>query len=57
MNATQIMQWATWLTVIVLGPGAVAVFVWFVIDLVRMGRAADDPEMQPPNGHSGTEGR
>lgn len=30
------MQWATWLSVIILGPGAAAVFVWFLADLRRV---------------------
>ena len=33
------MQLATWLSVIVLGPGAVGIFIWFLVDLKRiMGR-------------------
>ena len=30
------MQVVTWLSVIVLGPGAVAIFVWFLLDLKRI---------------------
>ena len=30
------MQIATWLAVIVLGPGAMAIFVWFLLDLKRI---------------------
>lgn len=30
------MEWATWLAVIILGPGAVAVFIWFLVDLKRI---------------------
>jgi hypothetical protein len=30
------MQLATWLSVIVLGPGAVAIFIWFLLDLKRI---------------------
>jgi hypothetical protein len=30
------MQIATWLSVIILGPGAVAIFVWFLLDLKRI---------------------
>jgi hypothetical protein len=30
------MEIATWLSVIVLGPGAVAIFVWFLYDLKRI---------------------
>jgi hypothetical protein len=30
------MQVATWLSVIVLGPGAVVIFVWFLLDLKRI---------------------
>ena len=27
------MEIATWLSVIVLGPGSVAIFIWFLLDL------------------------
>jgi len=30
------MQIATWLSVIILGPGAVAIFIWFLFDLKRI---------------------
>jgi hypothetical protein len=30
------MQVATWLSVIILGPGSVAIFVWFLADLKRV---------------------
>ena len=30
------MKIATWLSVIVLGPGSVAIFVWFLLDLKRI---------------------
>jgi len=30
------MEIATWLSMIVLGPGAVAIFVWFLYDLKRI---------------------
>jgi hypothetical protein len=30
------MQIATWLSVIILGPGSVAIFIWFVADLKRI---------------------
>jgi hypothetical protein len=30
------MQIATWLSVIILGPGAVAIFIWFLLDLRRI---------------------
>jgi hypothetical protein len=30
------MQIVTWLSVIILGPGAVAIFVWFLLDLKRI---------------------
>jgi hypothetical protein len=33
MNAIEV---GTWLSVIVLGPGSIAVFIWFLIDLRRM---------------------
>lgn len=32
------MQFATWLAVIVLGPGALAIFLWFLFDLKRIFR-------------------
>ena len=31
-----IMKIATWLSVAVLGPGAIALFVWFLCDLKRI---------------------
>jgi hypothetical protein len=31
-----ILQIATWLSVIILGPGAIAIFVWFLWDLKRI---------------------
>jgi hypothetical protein len=31
-----VMKIATWLSVAVLGPGAVALFVWFLLDLKRI---------------------
>jgi hypothetical protein len=30
------MEFVTWITVAVLGPGAVAIFVWFLLDLRRL---------------------
>ncbi len=30
------MLWATWLAVVILGPGAMAVFLWFLFDLRRI---------------------
>ena len=30
------MEFATWLSVIVLGPGSVAIFIWFLLDLKRI---------------------
>lgn len=30
------MQWATWLAVVILGPGAALVFIWFLFDLRRI---------------------
>ena len=36
------IQFVTWASVIVLGPGAVAIFVWFLRDLKRvLGRDRD----------------
>ena len=32
------IQLATWLSVIVLGPGSMAIFVWFLRDLKRIVR-------------------
>lgn len=31
-----VMKIATWLSVVVLGPGAVALFIWFLLDLKRI---------------------
>ncbi len=33
------METATWLAVAVLGPGAIAIFVWFLRDLKRILRS------------------
>lgn len=30
------MEVVTWLSVIVLGPGALAIFVWFLLDVRKM---------------------
>jgi hypothetical protein len=30
------MKIATWLSVIILGPGAAAIFIWFLLDLKRI---------------------
>jgi hypothetical protein len=30
------MELATWLSVLVLGPGSVLIFVWFLVDLKRI---------------------
>lgn len=30
------METATWLSVVILGPGSVAVFIWFLADLRRI---------------------
>ncbi len=30
------MELATWLSIIVLGPGAIAIFVWFLLDVKRI---------------------
>ena len=35
------MTIATWLSVIVLGPGSVAIFVWFLLDLKRILRPVE----------------
>jgi hypothetical protein len=32
------MQVVTWLSVIILGPGAVTIFIWFLLDLTRVSR-------------------
>ena len=32
------MEVVTWLSVIVLGPGSIAIFVWFLLDLKRIFR-------------------
>lgn len=32
------MQFVTWLSVIILGPGALAVFAWFLCEFVRSSR-------------------
>ncbi len=30
------MNFATWAAVLILGPGATAVFIWFLVDLKRI---------------------
>jgi hypothetical protein len=30
------MEIATWISVVVLGPGSVAIFIWFLMDLKRI---------------------
>jgi hypothetical protein len=35
------MQLATWLAVIILGPGSIAIFFWFLSDLKRILRRDD----------------
>ncbi len=35
------MEIVTWLSVIVLGPGSVAIFVWFLCDLRKIFRKED----------------
>jgi hypothetical protein len=32
------METATWLSIIALGPGAIAIFAWFLWDLKRISR-------------------
>lgn len=47
------MKLATWISVLVLGPGALAIFVWFLVDLVRTFRSpADTPGEEPSSGES-----
>lgn len=43
------IELATWLAVIILGPGALAVFIWFLLDLRRimMDRARDERGSAP----------
>lgn len=36
------MELGTWLSVVILGPGAVAVFVWFLVDLKKVLPPRDD---------------
>ena len=41
------MKLATWLSVLILGPGSVAVFVWFLADVKRIfGSARADSEQR-----------
>lgn len=35
------MEIATWLSVLVLGPGSIAIFVWFVISIMEVFRSED----------------
>ena len=32
---------ATWLSVLILGPGSIAIFVWFLLDVKRIFRRED----------------
>ena len=41
-KANGVMELATWLSVIVLGPGSIAIFVWFLLDVKRIFRRDDD---------------
>ncbi len=50
MNA---MQWGTWLSVLILGPGSAAVFVWFLLDMRKLlrergNRASECTAATPP---------
>lgn len=40
------MQLATWLSVLVLGPGAIAIFVWFLMDVRRIFRKDENDTHQ-----------
>jgi len=35
------MEVATWLSVLILGPGSIAIFVWFICDVKRIFRRED----------------
>lgn len=41
------MKWATLLSIVVLGPGAAAIFVWFLVDLVKIFRAPPREDSTP----------
>jgi hypothetical protein len=42
-----VIQWMTWLSVAILGPGAAAIFVWFLLDLRKIfGRHVEPPSRQ-----------
>jgi hypothetical protein len=30
------LEWGTWAAIVILGPGALAVFVWFLVDVRRL---------------------
>jgi hypothetical protein len=32
------IKYGTWLAIIILGPGALAIFIWFLIDLIRIAK-------------------
>ena len=38
MELAMIMQMATWISVLVLGPGSVAIFIWFLLSLKQIFR-------------------
>lgn len=37
------MQLATWLTILILGPGSIAIFVWFLCDVRRIFHREQEP--------------
>jgi hypothetical protein len=43
------MKLATWLSVLILGPGAVAVFAWFLADVKRIFGSGRGGSEQRPN--------
>lgn len=38
------MQWGTWLSIAILGPGAIIVFIWFLRDVRLMFAKRDESD-------------
>lgn len=42
------IELVTWASVLVLGPGSIAIFLWFVIDLRRQQKSPGSSTDEPP---------
>jgi hypothetical protein len=50
------MKLATWLSVVVLGPGSLAIFVWFLLDVKRVFGRRRAPSEEASDGGSFAKG-